>query len=170
FERVDCKGIRDQVDDFKISGFDLRDALVGQTIAYELQKLYRARVEYKDRDAGGDGICVGECGETVEAKVVFEEMKEGGLKPRTRTYNVLLKGLVNMGSLSDPESIVTEMERGEVIIVALVNFGGVMFMIHFLLKNRVNKVIKDQEELTYLARVALKTQKLIKEIDAEGSV
>ncbi|KAF6159482.1 hypothetical protein GIB67_032253 [Kingdonia uniflora] len=41
FEGVDCKGIRDQVDDFKISGFDLRDALVGQTVAYELLKLYR---------------------------------------------------------------------------------------------------------------------------------
>ncbi|KAF6148971.1 hypothetical protein GIB67_026716 [Kingdonia uniflora] len=36
-----ASGIRDQADDFKISGFDLRDALVGQTVAYELQKLYR---------------------------------------------------------------------------------------------------------------------------------
>ncbi|KAF6154386.1 hypothetical protein GIB67_008795 [Kingdonia uniflora] len=33
--------IGDQADDIKISGFDLRDALVGQTVAYELKKLYR---------------------------------------------------------------------------------------------------------------------------------
>ncbi|KAF6134524.1 hypothetical protein GIB67_028545 [Kingdonia uniflora] len=41
FEGVDCKGIKDQADDFKISEFDLRDVLVSQTVAYELQKLYR---------------------------------------------------------------------------------------------------------------------------------
>ncbi|KAF6154387.1 hypothetical protein GIB67_008796, partial [Kingdonia uniflora] len=57
----------------------------------------------------------------------------------------------------------------EVTTVTQLTFGGVMFANHFLLKNRVNKVIKDQEELTYLARKALKAQKLIKEIDPEGS-
>ncbi|KAF6147121.1 hypothetical protein GIB67_036840 [Kingdonia uniflora] len=56
-----------------------------------------------------------------------------------------------------------------VITIAQLTFGGVMFTNHFLLKNRVNKVIKDQVELTYLARETLKAQKLIKEIDTEGS-
>ncbi|KAF6159612.1 hypothetical protein GIB67_034574 [Kingdonia uniflora] len=56
-----------------------------------------------------------------------------------------------------------------VTTIAQVTFGGVIFTNHFLLKNRVNKVIKDQEELTYLAKEALKAQKLIKKIYAEGS-
>ncbi|KAF6140502.1 hypothetical protein GIB67_031145 [Kingdonia uniflora] len=101
YERVDCKGIMNQAGDFKIYGFDLRDALVGRTVAYELQKLYKdmefdkiypngqllndliaafAKVRdpdraivflaivqgqrlSEDRDTGGGGIYVGECGE-----------------------------------------------------------------------------------------------------------
>ncbi|KAF6170378.1 hypothetical protein GIB67_014308 [Kingdonia uniflora] len=333
FEGVDCKGIRDQADDFKISEFDLRDVLVGQTVAYELQKLYRdiefdkiypdgqllnnlivafAKVRDPDRAifflamVQGQGLSVktgtlvavvsvlGNVGKAIEDEVVFEEMKEGELKHRTRAYNALLKGYVNTGSLRDAESIVTKMERGEVLrdeqsysllidlaytnagrmkseviqpnnvtwntlidchcksgrhdkaddilqemndsgyspcsrtyniminllgqhekldelkglmekmwcqgvipnvivyiiliyvygqsrrfkdaieclevtTIAQVTFGGVMLTNHFLLKNRVNKVIKDQKELTYLAREALKAQKLIKEIDTEGS-
>ncbi|KAF6143948.1 hypothetical protein GIB67_017556 [Kingdonia uniflora] len=58
---------------------------------------------------------LGNVGRAIEAEAVFEEMKEGGLKPRTMAYNVLLKGYVNTGSLRDVESIVTEMERGEVL-------------------------------------------------------
>ncbi|KAF6138896.1 hypothetical protein GIB67_025625 [Kingdonia uniflora] len=54
-------------------------------------------------------------GRTIEAEAVFEEIKEGTLKPRTRAYNALLKGYVNTGSLRDVESIATEMEKGEVL-------------------------------------------------------
>ncbi|KAF6154718.1 hypothetical protein GIB67_035683 [Kingdonia uniflora] len=43
-----------------------------------------------------------------------------------------------------------------VTTIAQVTFGGVMFTNHFLFKNCVNKVIKDQEEFAYLAREALK--------------
>ncbi|KAF6155120.1 hypothetical protein GIB67_011851 [Kingdonia uniflora] len=57
----------------------------------------------------------------------------------------------------------------QVTTVAQITFGGVMFINHFIIRNRVNKVIKDQKELTYLTREALEAQKLIKEIDAEGS-
>ncbi|KAF6159483.1 hypothetical protein GIB67_032254 [Kingdonia uniflora] len=38
---------------------------------------------------------LGNVGKTVEAEAVFEEMKEGGLKPRTRAYNALLKGYMD---------------------------------------------------------------------------
>ncbi|KAF6148977.1 hypothetical protein GIB67_043288, partial [Kingdonia uniflora] len=38
---------------------------------------------------------LGNVGRTVEAEVIFEEMKEGGLKPMTRAYNTLLKGYAN---------------------------------------------------------------------------
>ncbi|KAF6159481.1 hypothetical protein GIB67_032252 [Kingdonia uniflora] len=47
-------------------------------------------------------------------------------------------------------------ELQEVTTVAQVTFGGVMFTNRFILENRVNKIIKDQEELTYLAMEALK--------------
>ncbi|KAF6159922.1 hypothetical protein GIB67_033006 [Kingdonia uniflora] len=154
FEGIDCKGIRDQADDFKIFGFDLRDALVGQTAAYVLQKLYRdiefdkiyhdgqlmndlIMVFEKVRDPDraifflamvqGQGLSVktgtpvvvvyalGNVGRIVEVDAVFEEMKEGGLKTKTRAYNALLKGYVNTGSLRDVESIVTDMERVKVL-------------------------------------------------------
>ncbi|KAF6173754.1 hypothetical protein GIB67_042922 [Kingdonia uniflora] len=154
FEGVDCKWIRDQADDFKISEFDLRDVLVGQTVAYELQKLFKdiefdkiypdgqllnnlivafAKVRDPDRVmfflamVQGQGLSVktgtlvavvsalGNVRRTIEAEVVFEEMKEGELKPRTMAYNAPLKGYVNTGSLRDAKSIVTEMERGEVL-------------------------------------------------------
>lgn len=58
---------------------------------------------------------LGDFGRVEEAEAVFEEMKEGGLKPRTRAYNGLLKGYVNAGSLKDAEFIVSEMERNEVL-------------------------------------------------------
>ncbi|KAF6158153.1 hypothetical protein GIB67_014947 [Kingdonia uniflora] len=75
-----------------------------------------------------------------------------GLKPSPTMYHALVNAYAQ-----------------RVTIVAQVTFGGVMFTNHFLLKNRVNKVIKDQKDLTYLAREVLKAQKLINEIDAEGS-
>ncbi|KAF6168809.1 hypothetical protein GIB67_042116 [Kingdonia uniflora] len=157
FEGVDCKGIRDQADDFMISRFDLWDSLVGQTVAYELQKLYRnmefdkiypdgqllndliaASAKMRDPDRAmfflvmvqGQGLSVkiemlvvvvsalGNIGRIVESEAVFEEVKEGGLKPRIRAYNAFLKGYVNMGSLRDAESIVMDMERGEVLKLA----------------------------------------------------
>lgn len=40
---------------------------------------------------------LGNTGRMHEAEAVFEELKEGGLKPRTRAYNALLKAYVKAG-------------------------------------------------------------------------
>lgn len=59
-------------------------------------------------------FALGCCGRTEEAEAIFEEMREGGLIPRNRAYNALLKGYVKSGSLKDAEYIVSEMERSGV--------------------------------------------------------
>ncbi|KAF6141425.1 hypothetical protein GIB67_021241 [Kingdonia uniflora] len=99
-----------------------------------------------------------------ELKGLMEMMQSQGVIPNVIMYITLIYVYGKLGRLKDP------IECLKVITAAQITFGGVMFTIHFLLKNHVNKVKKDHEELTYLARAALKTQKLIKEIDAEGSV
>ncbi|KAF6160376.1 hypothetical protein GIB67_019145 [Kingdonia uniflora] len=86
FEVVDCKGIRDQADDFRISGFDLRYVLVGQTVAYDLQKF--------NRDMEFDKI-----------------YPDGQLL--NDFIAVFAKGYVNTGSLRDAKSIVTDLEKSE---------------------------------------------------------
>ncbi|KAL4590093.1 hypothetical protein LXL04_003012 [Taraxacum kok-saghyz] len=51
---------------------------------------------------------LGNLGRAEEAEAIFEEIKEGGVIPRTRAYNAVY---VKNGNLKDAESIVTEMER-----------------------------------------------------------
>ncbi|KAJ0866311.1 putative tetratricopeptide-like helical domain superfamily, pentacotripeptide-repeat region of PRORP [Helianthus annuus] len=57
---------------------------------------------------------LGSLGRVEEAEAVFEEISDGGLKPRTRAYNAVLKAYVNNGSLKDAEWVVDEMERNGV--------------------------------------------------------
>ncbi|KAJ4981390.1 hypothetical protein NE237_032227 [Protea cynaroides] len=45
---------------------------------------------------------LGNLGWTVEAEAIFEEMKEGGLKPRTQAYNALPKGRRECGCRHSP--------------------------------------------------------------------
>ncbi|KAL9248865.1 Pentatricopeptide repeat-containing protein [Drosera capensis] len=54
---------------------------------------------------------LGEDGRVEEAEALFEELKEGGLRPRTRAYNAVLNGYVKTRALRDAEKMVSEMER-----------------------------------------------------------